>query len=103
MSTGTCYAAIFISQQSGRDDNGYSAMADKMVESAKTQPGFIKLESVKGQDGKGVTISYWDSLDSIQKWRGDKGHQAAQQKGKDMWYSQYDVQICQVLREYSMV
>ena len=56
------YAVIFTSTQ--RDNLvGYNEMAKRMEELAKTQPGFLGLESVRNE--LGITVSYWESLDAI--------------------------------------
>ncbi|MFJ7728664.1 antibiotic biosynthesis monooxygenase family protein [Neobacillus sp. NPDC097160] len=95
------YAVIFTSRRTEDDSKGYARMSDKMVELARLQPGFIKVESARDHEGHGITVSYWESLEAIQKWKENTAHQAAQQKGKETWYSNYNVQICKVVREYS--
>ncbi len=60
------YAVIFTSIRT-EGDNGYSAMANKMVELASQQPGFLGLESAR--EDVGITVSYWKDLDSIKKWK----------------------------------
>ncbi|WNB91197.1 antibiotic biosynthesis monooxygenase [Bacillus sp. NEB1478] len=95
------YAVIFTSQRTVSDSAGYHSMSEKMVELAKKQPGFINVESSRDSNGYGITISYWESLDAIQKWKENLQHQAAQRKGKETWYSSYHVRICKVEREYS--
>lgn len=52
------YAVIFSSQRTV-GDNGYGEMADKMVELASKQKGFLGVESVR-DERLGITISYWD-------------------------------------------
>jgi len=95
------YAVIFTSQRTDDDNEGYAKMADAMEVLAKQQPGFLRVESSRNQEGQGITVSYWESLEAIQKWRDNTKHTVAQQLGKDKWYSHYQVEICQVLRSYS--
>ena len=38
-----------------------------MVELAATQPGFLGIDSTRGDDGFGITVSYWRSEADIQK------------------------------------
>jgi heme-degrading monooxygenase HmoA len=97
----TYYAVIFTSQRSEADSEGYGLMSYKMVELAKQQPGFIDVESLRDQNGFGITISYWQTLEDIQNWKQNTKHQTAQRKGKETWYSSYHVRICKVEREYS--
>ena len=91
------FAVIFSSQRSARDD-GYEAMAAHMLSLAAAQPGFLGVESVRGADGFGITVSYWDSLQSIAAWREHSEHQAAQDKGKRDWYQRYELRIAKVER-----
>jgi hypothetical protein len=41
------YAVIFTSQRTD-DDRGYGAMAERMVTRASEQPGFLGVETVRG-------------------------------------------------------
>ena len=61
------YAVIFCSQRTDAD-SGYEKMAEKMVELASQQKGFLGIESAK-DEGLGITVSYWDSLDAIRTGR----------------------------------
>lgn len=96
----SCYAVIFSSQRTS-GDQGYSTMADKMDQLASQQPGFLGVESVRDDSGSGITISYWDSLEAISNWKKNQSHLVAQEKGKQEWYENYSVKICNVEREYS--
>jgi len=94
-----CYAVIFTSLRTP-GDNGCSAMAQAMVALAATQPGFLGIESAR--EGLGITVSYWDSLESIAAWKQNSAHLAAQRRGRDRWYAQFKVRICRVERDYHM-
>ncbi len=54
------YAVIFSSLRTDGDAS-YAQMADRMVELAAQQPGFLGAESTRGADGFGITVSYWAS------------------------------------------
>lgn len=92
------YAVIFTSERT-EVDRGYDEMADEMLELVSKQKGFLGAESVRGEDGLGITVSYWDSLDSIQNWKENVRHQIAQEKGKTEWYKRFTTRICKVERE----
>lgn len=92
------FAVIFTSLKSS-DDAGYDKMSEKMVQLAKEQPGFLGMESVR-EEGLGITVSYWQSLDSISSWKRNTDHSAAQILGKEKWYDHYKVRICRVERDY---
>jgi heme-degrading monooxygenase HmoA len=94
------YAVIFTSLRT-EEDEGYAAMSDKMVELAKQQPGYLGYESA--HEELGITISYWDSLESIRNWKMNVDHQLAQKMGKEKWYSDYKTRVCKVERDYGMI
>ena len=60
------YAVIFTSTRT-LAENGYSEMANKMVELAKIQPGFLGVESVREE--MRITVSYWKDLEAIKNWK----------------------------------
>lgn len=97
---GPPYYAVIFSSTRTPGDNGYAETADRMVELAKKQPGFLGVESARGADGFGITVSYWESLDAIGAWRRHTEHQAAQESGKKIWYNHYELRIAKVERAY---
>jgi heme-degrading monooxygenase HmoA len=70
-----------------------------MEELAAEQPGYLGIESTRGADGLGITVSYWDSLESIRRWRHHAEHQIAQRDGKAKWYAEYRLRVCRVEEE----
>jgi heme-degrading monooxygenase HmoA len=97
------YYAVIFSSQRPPDDNGYGEMADRMVELAAMQPGFLGVESARGADGFGITVSYWSTLEAIAAWRSHAEHRVAQETGKSAWYEHYEVRITRVERAYGAV
>jgi heme-degrading monooxygenase HmoA len=93
------YAVIFSSQRT-EGERGYGKMAERMLELAALQPGFLGVESVRGADGFGITVSYWTSEADIAAWKADAEHQSAQEAGKQTWYAAYQLRVAKVEREY---
>ncbi len=91
------YAVIFSSIRT-KGDNAYSEMADKMVELATKQEGFLGVESVREE--LGITVSYWKDLESIKKWKENAEHKIARAKGKTDWYKSFKTRIAKVERDY---
>lgn len=91
------YAVIFTSTKTANNE-GYSEMADKMVELAKLQPGFFGIESAR--ENIGISVSYWKDLDSIKNWKMNLDHLFAQKMGKEKWYNSYKTRIAKVERDY---
>jgi heme-degrading monooxygenase HmoA len=93
------YAVIFTSHRTD-GDNGYSEMANRMVELASVQPGFLGVESARSDVG--ITVSYWTDLESIQKWKKNIAHRQAQELGRERWYSSFKTRISKVERDYGI-
>ena len=93
------YAVIFTSHRT-EGDNGYSEMAEKMIELASQQPGFLGVESVR--EDVGITVSYWSNLEAIRKWKSNYEHQKAQRLGREQWYSTFKTRIAKVERDYGL-
>nr|WP_263326978.1 antibiotic biosynthesis monooxygenase [Neobacillus sp. Marseille-Q6967] len=91
------YAVIFASQRT-EGDRGYGKMAEKMVELASKQVGFLGVESAR-DEGLGITVSYWESLDAIKNWKEHSVHQVAQDRGKNEWYKNFAIRVCKVERD----
>lgn len=93
------YAVIFTSQRT-EGDEGYGDMADRMVELAHAQPGFLGVESARGAGGFGITVSYWESTQAIANWKAHAEHRIAQETGKTRWYADYELRVAKVERAY---
>jgi heme-degrading monooxygenase HmoA len=94
------FAVILTSARSPADAEGYAATSERMLELAREQPGFLGVESARGEDGLGITVSYWASLEAIRAWREHAEHRPAQQKGRAKWYSRYVLRVCRVERAW---
>ena len=93
------YAVIFVSSQ--KDDTGYGKMAAAMAALAAEQPGYLGIESARGEDGLGITISYWESEAAISAWKSNAAHAAAQDRGIQQFYEHYELRVARVDRAYS--
>ncbi len=75
-------------------------MAERMIELAAQQPGFLGVESARDARGFGITVSYWSSQEAIVAWKAHLEHKPAQEAGKRVWYADYHLRIAKVEREY---
>jgi len=91
------YAVIFTSLKS-EDSAGYADTAERMLELAREQPGFLGVESAREE--LGITVSYWADLESIERWKDHAEHRLAQAMGRRKWYSSYRIRIALVERDY---
>lgn len=93
------YAVIFSSRRTP-GEAGYAAMAERMVELAAQQAGFLGVESVRGADGFGITVSYWRNEEDIAAWRRHAEHRVAQEQGQAQWYEHYELRVARVERAW---
>ena len=96
------YYVVTFSSQRTEGDNGYGDMADKMVDMAQLQTGYLGIESARSPDGFGITNSFWADEDSIRNWKRVVDHLAAQKQGRELWYQHYEVRIGRIERAYPM-
>ena len=91
------YAVIFTSTRT-EGDHDYAAVSDHMMQLAEKQPGFLGVEHAR--DTIGITVSYWQDLESIKNWK----HQAEHTRPKPSWprssSPSFKVRIAKVERDY---
>lgn len=94
------YAVIFSSTRTEVED-GYIEMADKMLDLASQQEGFLGVESARNDVG--ITVSYWRDLDAIKKWKENADHTVAREQGREKWYASFKTRISKVERDYEFI
>ncbi|MCA9259696.1 MAG: antibiotic biosynthesis monooxygenase [Planctomycetales bacterium] len=94
------YVAVFTSLRN-EGDCGYGVVAQRMLELACQQPGYLGVESARDADGFGITVSYWSSEEAIAAWKAQAEHAIAQQTGRNDWYSSYELRVAKVERAVS--
>jgi len=91
------YAVIFTSVRT-EGDHSYAQMAERMLELARQQDGFLGVESARNEIG--ITVSYWRDLESIHQWREHAEHSLARDKGRKEWYKSFKTRVAKVERDY---
>jgi heme-degrading monooxygenase HmoA len=83
-----------------RDDaaeNGYEELAARMETRARSMPGFAGFKTFSASDGEHVSIIEFDTLEHHNAWRDDHEHRVAQARGRESFYAEYSIAICQQL------
>ena len=93
------YAVIFTSVRTP-GDQGYADRAEEMVRLAADQPGFLGIDSARGADGLGITVSYWRDEESVAGWRDQADHAVTRADGRARWYESFTVHVVKVERSY---
>jgi heme-degrading monooxygenase HmoA len=77
----------------------YVTLVDRMIELAQTIPGYISHKGFFAEDGERVTVVEFEHEDGMRAWRMHPEHRAAQKKAREIYYSEYSIQVCNVVRE----
>lgn len=93
------YAVIFTSIRTQVDD-GYSELNDELYAEAMKLDGYYGSETLRDENGFGVAVLYWRSMEDIQEWSKYQKHLRAKKLGKEKWYEGWKVRIAKVEREY---
>lgn len=94
------YAVVFTAVRTG-DDNGYAETDERLAELAADQPGFLGVNSARGPDGLGITVSYWKDEESIAAWRDHAEHTLARARGREHWYASFSLHVAKVERTHA--
>jgi heme-degrading monooxygenase HmoA len=95
------YAVVFTSIRCEEDAEGYNLAAQQMLDLVFDQPGFLGVESARGEGGLGITVSYWTSEAAVAAWRDHPEHKAIRERGRSTWYQRCTTRIARVERNYS--
>lgn len=76
----------------------YAEIAPRVSEAARQIPGLLSFKTFAAGDGERVTIAEFESEEAVAIWREDALHQTAQKQGREAFYAEYHIQICDVLR-----
>jgi len=88
-------------RESGKAE--YLSIAAGLREFLKERPGFISIERFQSlaEEGKLLSLSFWENEDAVEQWRTLLAHRMAQRKGKNELFDRYRIRVAQVLRDYS--
>lgn len=93
------YVVIFKAQIKTLDQE-YVQTAQCLREKALTQFNCQKFEALSENEHE-IALSYWNTLEDIHAWHKDAEHQVAQRLGKEKWYKNFSVEICEIYKSYA--
>ncbi len=85
-----------------RDDAGeeYQATAKRMLELASAMPGFVSFKIFQAEDGERISVIEFESEEHVRAWREHPEHREAQRRGRERFYAEYRIQVCEPIRDY---
>jgi len=76
----------------------FETLSQKMGEIVSKMAGFHGVKDFSAQDGEIVVIAEFDSLESVDTWKSHPKHQAVQKLGKEKFFADYQIQVCDLIR-----
>lgn len=91
---------IFRSRLRPEYTDQYERLAPRLRALAESMPGFVSAKTYTAPDGERVSIEVFESPETHEAWRNHSQHREAQRLGREKFYSEFHVQVCQVERDY---
>ena len=83
----------------GIDLDEYGQRVGKLFEIVAAMPGFLGIRSYASEDGERISVIEFASQEALAAWRDQPDHRIAQELGKQQYYAEYHLQVCEVVRE----
>jgi heme-degrading monooxygenase HmoA len=80
---------------------GYCEEAARMESRARAMPGFVDLKAFTAPDGERVSIITFETREHQDAWRDDPEHVVAQRRGREHYYEEYSISVCEQLSHRS--
>lgn len=82
----------------------YLDEAARMRRLVESVDGFVSVERFESlyEEGKILSLSFFESEDAVQAWRNTLEHRKAQALGRGRYFANYRLRIAEVLRDYGM-
>ena len=90
---------VFRSRVKDEAQEAYRSLVPEIVAVAETMPGFLSRKSYAAEDGERLSLVAFADEQSQRNWATNAEHMAAKERGRESFYSEYVVQICNVVRE----
>jgi heme-degrading monooxygenase HmoA len=92
---------VFRSRLKPGIENEIEVMDARMAELAATMPGYVSYRQYVAPDGESVAIVEFESHETVAAWRAHPEHREAQRLGREQWFSEYRITVCDTIRDYS--
>lgn len=83
------------------DHDAYERAFGQMLELVSTVPGFIGIDGFTAEDGSELAVARFDSPEAVAAWREHPEHVRTRERGRNEFFSAYDITVATVSREYA--
>ncbi len=90
---------VFRSRLNAQFQGEYQKSAARMSELVRSLAGYVSHKGFTADDGERVTIVEFDSEEGLKAWAAHPEHVEAKKQGRQMFFSEYRVQVCNVVRD----
>ena len=91
--------AVFRSRLRPENEEEFLKLADELMETAVSMPGFVSYKLYRGEDGERCSVIEFETAEELLAWRELPIHSRAQQEGRERFYASYSLQVGEVSRE----
>ncbi|WP_411810367.1 antibiotic biosynthesis monooxygenase [Bacillus glycinifermentans] len=82
------YDAVIFASVKADGDDGCRETAPEDAEARR--------KAVRNEHGNGITVSYWESLEAIEKRKHHGERRQAKERGRNEWYADFAVRVTKV-------
>jgi heme-degrading monooxygenase HmoA len=93
---------VFRSRTAPGYDAELARLGTRMYELAATMPGFLSYREYQSADGESVALVEFDSHENLATWRNHPEHVQAQKLGRERYFTEYEITVCNSVRRYSL-
>ena len=99
-SSGKRAVIVFRNRLDGESsDVEYGLTAAKMLEKVRTMPGFVSFDAFESGDGERLSLIEFETVEQARAWGREAEHLDAQRRGREVFYTEYSLQVCELVRE----
>ena len=90
---------VFRSRLRAGDITEFQSLAERMYGLAQTMPGFVSYKVFVAADDERCSIIEFDTSEHLEAWRRHPEHIDAMGRGRDAFYEEYSLRVCEIVRE----
>ena len=94
-------AVVRVTLRDDIDFEDYGKFEQKMLGLGSSMPGFLEIKEFKSDDDEYLMLVSFQSRAEMISWRDHPDHRKTQQRGRERYFSKYDVKIGEVTQHYS--